>query len=264
LINYHNIFVDIIQRWLFKVELLLLIFAGVLSYFLSGLSMRPIEEKNKKTRRFLADVSHELKNPLSALKISLDVSKRQKDWRVGEVQEVFTDLESEVSRLIKITDDLLTLEATGGKRNFEYLNLKDVTNFVLKQLGAYAKKKNIQVSSDLADFYFKILRKDFEKLIFNIVHNAIKFSKQNSVIEIKLFSNGELRIKDYGIGIGKNELKHIFDRFYKIDSARTITENNGSGLGLSIVKDICETYDINIYVDSVVGKFTEFILTFQK
>jgi len=77
LLNYHKIFVDLIERWLFEIEALILVLAGFLSYFFAGLSMRTIEEKNERVKKILADVSHELKNPLSGIKLSLEISKKQ-------------------------------------------------------------------------------------------------------------------------------------------------------------------------------------------
>lgn len=263
LINYHKIFVDVIQNWLFELEFFLMIIAGLLSYFFAGLSMKPIEIKNERMKKFLADVSHELKNPLSAIKITLEISKNQEDWKVGEAQEVFKDLGAEVSRLIKITDDLLELEKRKTtETEIEEINLKDVILDVKKKLENFSQKKNIEWKTEFEDFYFLAKKNDMEKIFFNLLHNAIKFSKQNGKIELVL-KNGIFKIKDYGVGIPKDEQENIFKRFYKIDKARVLNENSGSGLGLAIVKDICEKYKIKINLKSKKNKSTIFILKFK-
>ncbi len=98
--------------------------------------------------------------------------------------------------------------------------------------------------------------------IFNLVHNAIKFSHPNSEIVVKLTNKGTLTIKDTGIGISKSELPHIFERFYKVDSSRTFDIDTGSGLGLAIVKKTVDKNGWKIKVKSEKDKETQFIIQF--
>ena len=261
LLNYHKIFVDLIERWLFEIEALILVLAGFLSYFFAGLSMRTIEEKNERVKKILADVSHELKNPLSGIKLSLEISKKQESWERGELENFFSDLENEVKRLINITNDLLILEKAKNDDEVKELNLREVLGEVLKSLEKKIEEKNILVKKDVEDFYFQANREEMKKIFFNLIHNAIKFSKQNGRIDLFL-DEGSFEIQDYGIGIKKKELKNIFKRFYKTDSSRRLEENSGSGLGLSIVKDLAEKYGIKIKVESEKGRGAKFILKF--
>ena len=130
-----------------------------------------------------------------------------------------------------------------------------------QKLQAYAQKKNIELKTKIEDIFVKVNGPELEKIIFNVLHNAIKFSSQNS--EVDIYTDGKnLVIQDYGVGIEKQDLKHIFDRFYKKDIARTISAENGSGLGLSIVKEFAEKNNIKIKVESKVGEGTKFILIF--
>jgi len=256
-LEFHKIFVEILKKWLFELEFLLLVFSSFLAYYFAGLSMRPIEEKDKKQKELISNISHELKNPLAGIKMSLEVSKKQKDWKKGEVQEVFQDLENEISRLIKITDDLVSLEKLGIKKK-KNIDVYKVLKKVLKSLKSFSQKKNIDFIERVEEeVFWKVNQDDLEKIFFNLIHNAIKFSKMNSKIEIVL-NKKEFKVKDFGVGIKKEDLKDIFERFYKIDNSRKLDDESGSGLGLSIVKELVEKNDLKIRVKSKFGSWTEF------
>jgi len=210
----------------------------------------------------LADVSHELKNPLSALKTSLEIASRQKHWSDGEVHEVFGDLEEEVTRLTQTTQDLLALEQIDEVKKTKEQNISNIVHNQINLLKNYAIKRNIVIKENLNDFECKVNIQDVEQVVFNLVHNAIKFSLPNGVVNVSLTTKGELFIKDNGVGIEDNELKHIFDRFYKVDDSRVFNEESGSGLGLSIVKKIVDKNNWKIFVTSEKGKGTEFRIQF--
>ncbi len=259
-LKYHKVFVEILKNWLFEIEFFLMILGAILAYYFAGISLRKIEENDQKQKRLLSDISHELKNPLSAIKMSLEVSEKQKEWRTMEVQEVFRDLKNEVSRLIKITDDLLISEKLKNNLKKEKINLKKIIKEVNKKLETFWKKKNIKIEvSDNIEIEWFLNKEDFEKIIFNLLHNAIKFSKQNGKIEIS-FDKKKILIKDFGVGIKKENLNKIFDRFFKEDEARRIETESGSGLGLSIVKELIDKNNLKIRVKSENGKGSEFII----
>ena len=261
-INLHQIFLEIIQKWILVIEGILLLISGVLSYFLSGKTLRPIEEKNKRQREFLSDVSHELKNPLSALKTSLEISAQQKDWKHGEVQEVFSDLKSEIDRLIHTTEDLLFLEKKNFHSEKTKIFLPEIIEKIQKRFTGLLQKKNIEYISHIENFSGSADEKELEKVIANIVHNAIKFSPPNSKIIVSLTEKGKFSVQDFGVGIAKKDLSHIFERFYKVDDSRVFTEENGSGLGLSLVKKICDANKWKISVNSEEKKGTIVVIDF--
>jgi len=257
-IDLHKSFLRDIRHWIVIIETILLVLAGFVSYFLAGRTLRPIQQKNELQRQFLADVSHELKNPLSALKISLEIAQKQKHWSDSEVRDMFDDLEGEVTRLTRTTEDLLVLEQS---KNTREMVMRDITEIIHSQmilLKDFAQKRNITIDEELEKFSCKVSAQDIEKIVFNLVHNAIKFSHPNGVVEIVLSQNGVLRIKDSGVGIDKEELPHIFDRFYKADTSRTFSDDNGSGLGLSIVKKIADSNNWKITIKSEVEKGSVF------
>ncbi len=262
IIDLHRVFLTDIRKWIVIIESILLLLAGFVSYFLAGRTLKPIQHKNELQRQFLADVSHELKNPLSALKTSLEIASRQKHWSDGEVHEVFGDLEEEVTRLTQTTQDLLALEQIDEVKKTKEQNISNIVHNQINLLKNYAIKRNIVIKENLNDFECKVNIQDVEQVVFNLVHNAIKFSLPNGVVNVSLTTKGELFIKDNGVGIEDNELKHIFDRFYKVDDSRVFNEESGSGLGLSIVKKIVDKNNWKIFVTSEKGKGTEFRIQF--
>jgi len=262
IIDLHRTFLINIRKWIVIVESILLILAGFVSYFLAGRTLRPIQYKNELQRQFLADVSHELKNPLSALKTSLEIATRQKHWSDGQVHDVFADLEEEVTRLTQTTQNLLVLEQIDEIQATKKQNISNIVQGQISLLKDFASKRNITIKEELNDFICSINARDVEQVVFNLVHNAIKFSLPNTSVNVLLSQKGKLRIKDDGIGIEQKDLDHIFDRFYKVDSSRTFDDDNGSGLGLAIVKKIADKNNWKIAVTSEKGHGTEFILQF--
>jgi signal transduction histidine kinase len=262
IIDLHRTFLEDIRKWIVIVESVLLVLAGFTSYFLAGRTLKPIQYKNELQRQFLADVSHELKNPLSALKTSLEIAARQKHWSDGEVHEIFDDLEEEVTRLTQTTQDLVALEQIDEARITKQQNISNIVHNQISLLKSYASKRNIFIKEDLNDFVCQVNIRDVEQVVFNLVHNAIKFSLPNGKVYVSLSSKGELRIKDEGIGIMQKDLNHIFDRFYKVDSSRTFDDNNGSGLGLAIVRKIVDKNNWKIFVTSKKDEGTTFRVQF--
>lgn len=261
-INVHHIFLQAIKKWIVIIQGFLLLISGVLSYFLSGRTLRPIQEKTQKQKEFLADVSHELKNPLSAIKTSLEISQQQKTWKQGELQEVFSDLESEINRLIHTTEAILELEKNPEKTKKEKIFLPEIIKQVEKRFAPLAVQKNITLDGTLENFSCLASPQDVEKVIANLLHNAIKFSDSNSRITVSLVENGKFSVQDFGIGIPQSEISALFDRFYKIDSSRLFTEESGSGLGLSLVQKICNANGWKIEVQSKEGEGSVFVVWF--
>jgi len=257
-------FLKIIKQWILIIESFLLFLTGILSWFLSGKTLLPIQKKNEQEKQFLADVSHELKNPLSAIKMTVDVSKKQKNWKKWEINEIFSDIDTEISRLITITEDLLILEKAQSTSTPSKVDIKSLITTVSKKCNVFAKIKNIELILNISPFSTILIKKDLEKVIFNILHNSIKFSHPNSKIAISLSQKGKIEIKDNGIGISKKECSKIFDRFYKAENARTFRCENGSGLGLSIVKKICDRNKWHISIFSRKNKETIVTINLSK
>ena len=170
----------------------------------------------------------------------------------------------EANRMNDIVIDMLSLSKIEHKEpvNFELLNIKSI---VLELLEIYKNKleeKTIKVNLDLEDNYINIDKKYADELIINLIDNAIKYNKLNGQIDIKLTKNSFV-IKDTGVGMSEEDRKHIFERFYRVDKAKS-KALGGTGLGLAIVKHICERHDFNISVKSKINEGSEFTIDFVK
>ena len=143
----------------------------------------------------------------------------------------------------------------------EDVNVSKIINDCIQELQQSIEKKKIQLITKLDDVTLVASQSDLYKLIKNILDNSIIYNNENGKIEINLNKN-KLVISDTGVGISKEDLDHIFERFYRVDKARS-KESSGTGLGLSIVKHICLLYGYKIDVDSTLGKGTKITIIFS-
>ncbi|MGL5506414.1 MAG: sensor histidine kinase, partial [Paraclostridium sp.] len=146
--------------------------------------------------------------------------------------------------------------------NKNVINIKDLIQNILYNYQSKALNKNINVHSDLKDVYVDVDKDQFSQVVINLLSNAIKYTNQNGNIYVKIYLENNiptLSIKDTGIGIPKEDLKYIFERFYRVDKSRN-KETGGIGVGLTIVKAIVSTHNGTISVYSQLGKGTEFII----
>ncbi len=246
----------------------ILLISGVLGYLLAGQTLRPIKEMTDEQKRFISDASHEIKTPLTSLKTAFEVFLRSKKKTITEAQEIIEDSVAEIDKLQSLSDALLRLS------NFEKPNqtvLDDVISMdtvvkeAMKKVSYLAKKKHIAINHTGDSFTLKGNRDSIVDLVVIILDNAIKYSSEKSVIDIKTknaSSAGMIEIQDYGMGIDKIDLQHIFERFYRSDWARTKSNGNGYGLGLSIAKKIVEMHKGQISASSEPKKGTVISIRF--
>ena len=170
---------------------------------------------------------------------------------------------NEAKRMNEMVIDMLNLSSLESEKisNNETNDLADVTKKIIESYKIKSDSKNIVIVSSLESLITKIPEKDLIHLISNLIDNSIKYSNNNSEINIKIADNLFV-IKDQGIGISKENQTRVFERFYQVDKTRTT--NQGSGLGLSIVKHICLKYDIKLNLESKLNKGTTIALEFPK
>lgn len=218
-----------------------------------------LEEARKE---FVANVSHELRTPLTNIKSYTETILENRDYLDKETEERFLGIISgETDRMTRIVKDLLTLSKLDhGKMEmtFERLDLKKLLKNVYDAMILQAQNSNISlnilVSNDLG--HVNGDRARLEQVIVNIVSNAIKYSAPNKKVKIYASNAGEnvkIAVIDQGFGIPEGDLGRIFDRFYRVDKARS-REKGGTGLGLSISKNIIEAHGGSIKIESVVEK----------
>ena len=214
---------------------------------------------------FVANVSHELKTPLTAIKGFSETLRYVDD---SETKNKFLDIiDKESERLTNLINDILILSNIENihKMESEYFNPGDVIENVLDMVKSQAYKKSIIIKYNDC-FNSEILgsKDKFHQLAVNLIENAIKYSNENGIVKIDLTLEEQyfvFKVKDNGIGIPKNDIPRIFERFYRVDKSRS---TRGTGLGLAIVKHIVKLFNGEISVKSKVGRGSTFTVKIKK
>ncbi len=248
-------------------DLTLLVIAVFVSYGLSRKTLSPLEEVYQKQKRFIANAAHELRTPLAVLKAGGQLIA-EKERSSDEYKKFVHESLEEVGRLIDLSNDLLFL-AQNTSHSIGDVQLFYLSETCLKQclhIAPYAEMKSNVVESDIApDISLRGKQSDIERLILNLLKNAIDYNHaQGTVLVTLVKKSGKavLSVQDSGIGISSKDLPYIFERFYKADTARTYNKNSGTGLGLAIVSDIVREHGATIAVESELGKGSRFEVTF--
>ena len=225
-----------------------------------------LRTSEQKRSNFVSDASHELKTPLASIKLLSD-SILQNDMDIATVREFVGDIGNEADRLNRMSQKLLSLSRIESQADSdcEITYIAPTVERAVRMLSAIAKKNKIHIEMNLEDDCpILILEDDLYQIIFNLIENGIKYNKPNGSLYISLHrseDNALLRVRDTGVGIPKESISHIFERFYRVDKARS-RNTGGSGLGLSIVRIIVERNGGAISVDSQVGEGSVFTVTF--
>lgn len=225
-----------------------------------------LQISEEKRNHFVSDASHELKTPLASIKLLSD-SILQNDMDIATIKEFVGDIGNEADRLTRMSEKLLSLSRIEGQTDneFEIVYLTPTINRVLRMLKTLAAQKNITFNIELeSDGTILIQEDDLYEIIFNLAENAIKYNVDGGSVCFTLNKDDEnviLQVKDTGVGIPSDAQSHIFERFFRVDKARS-RKSGGSGLGLSIVRNMVERNNGTIQVESVVGSGTTFTLSF--
>lgn len=216
---------------------------------------------------FVANVSHELRTPLTSVKgyaQALSQDLREKKFDQGE--KYLEVVSRNVDRLLVLVNDLLDLSSleSGIRLSLEKLDTASITESVLEQLEPIRiqKKIDLKLNYHAPNFWGDAMRA--QQVLMNLVQNAFQYVPQGGSLEVTWLpaeAGVELHVKDNGPGIGREHLRRIFERFYRIDKARA-RENGGTGLGLAIVKHIMQRHGGYIKAESQLGKGTEFVCFF--
>jgi len=226
-----------------------------------------IEAIESHRQEFVANVSHELKTPMSSIKVLAESLIHQPDTPIEIYQEFLYDINEEVNRETKIINDLLTLVTLDKKDNSLRIKEVDVNQLivdVMKRLKPLADLKNIQMLFEsYRNVQAEIDDTKMELAITNLIENAIKYNKEYGYINVSLdtdFKNFFIKIKDTGEGISQEHIDQVFRRFYRVDKTRS-RDTGGTGLGLSIVQKTIYMHQGSIKCKSELGQWTEFIVT---
>ena len=238
--------------------------ASSLNYMSDELSKTGEYERN-----FIANVSHDFRSPLTSIKGYVEAML---DGTIPpEMQEKYLRIVlAETERLTKLTNGILTLNNMDKKRNYLSISRFDV-NAVIRDTAAtfegICTPRQISIRLFLTDeqLYVSADLGKIQQVLYNLIDNAIKFSKDNSSIEIESDVRHEkvyISVRDHGIGIPRESLNKIWERFYKTDASRG-REPKGNGLGLAIVKEIISQHEQNITAISTEGVGTEFVFSLE-
>ena len=220
------------------------------------------ENMNSLKREFFANASHELKSPLTSIIGYQQLIQQGILTTKEEIQDATLRTIKEAQRMNKLIIEMLDLSRLENNvlTTIEDVNVSKIINDCLLEFKIAMDNKNIQVEKNLEDVILSASQSDLYKLIKNILDNSIAYNNDFGKIIITL-NKDKLIISDTGIGISKKDLEHIFERFYRVDKARS-KQNSGTGLGLSIVKHVCLSYGYKINVESVLGKGTTITILF--
>ncbi len=232
-----------------------------------SVSVGELQRVNKIRRDFVANVSHELKTPATSLKLLAESLVDILDEDQNQARFFAEELRNETERLAKLITDLLDLtrlESSEGIQNPQPVDIRSILMVVLARLRPAARHKNISLSwkrSGKAALY--AVRGDETQLtsmFTNLVENAVKYTPAGGRVDVTGESDESeviVRVSDTGIGIPKKYLGRIFERFYRVDKARS-KETGGTGLGLSIVRHIAENHGGRVAVESIPGEGSTF------
>ena len=226
-----------------------------------------IENFDQSRSQFVQNASHELKTPLATMKILLENLIYQPDMPADLRAEFMQDMNHEIDRLSGIITDLLTLTQMDAQQTVLKLEQVDFTapcEETLHALQPAAEKATLTISANLASGV--MLQADESKLsqvAYNLIDNAIKYTPEGGTVSISLNTDSRravLVVRDTGIGIPDADVAHIFDRFYRVDKARS-RATGGTGLGLSIVRQMVQLHGGEISVESAADKGSAFTVT---
>ncbi len=236
-----------------------------ISYAINEMATQ-IEMIENSRDQFVSNVSHELKTPLSSIKVLSDSLLIQEDVPKEMYVEFLEDIVSETDRLTNIVNDLLTLvkiDQSNVVLNIESTPIGDLVQKIIKRIRYIATGKNIEIDFKMEeDFEIEVDQIKIDLAIANLIDNAVKYTNENGKVTVEIVKDNAyayIKVEDTGNGIEKEELANIFKRFYRIDKTRD-RETGGFGLGLSITYSITLLHNGDIKVTSELGVGSKFII----
>ncbi len=249
-----------------------MIVVAVASWWLAGLAMRPIYQSYRQIQQFTADAAHELRTPLAATQATIDSALLMPDLDIKEAWDILGTIKRQNQRLTSLIVDLLMLSRFDRQSisvQRELCSLNDIIADLVEEFAAMAISAKVILKSEIRvnkDVNIVGNSEQLYRLFSNLIVNAIQYTLPGGEVTVILESydsDVEIRVRDTGIGIPKNELSHVFDRFYRVNSDRS-RHTGGSGLGLAIAKAIVLSHHGSLEVESEVGKGSTFIVTLPK
>lgn len=225
-----------------------------------------LQETENARRRFVSDASHELKTPLAAIRLLTDSILQNENIDGATVREFVSDIGQEAERLSRITEDLLRLTRldSGVAETPERVEISPVLERVVKMLRPVADEKDVSIVTVCSDGAAAAATPgEIHQILYNLMENAVKYNRRGGFVRVSVDMGEEtstITVEDNGIGIPAEDLPRVFERFYRVDKARSRAAG-GTGLGLSIVRDTVSRRGGVVRAEGVPGGGTRFIVT---
>jgi signal transduction histidine kinase len=252
---------DGIEMIVLTIDGIVLFVVGGVGYFLAGRTLRPIQESLDRQKRFTMDASHDLRTPLTIMKTEIEVALQNKNMNPEGYKKTLVSGLEEIQTMSQLVEDLLTLARNENKTNViekTQVNYTQLVKKLISRIQNQAEEKSITLKVDITSTsIINVYESSFTRALENVIQNALHHTKKGGTISVALMEVGKhskLVIEDTGVGIHYKDLPYIFDRFYKASHSRN--DKAGSGLGLSIAKEIIESFGGTISLTSIEGKGT--------
>lgn len=217
-------------------------------------------------QEFVSNVSHELKTPITSMKVLADSLIQNEDADLEMYKEFMTDIAAEIERESEIINDLLTLVKTdksSAEMNIEEVDVNELLEVIIKRVTPIASSRGIDISYEsYRDVVADIDQVKFSLALTNIIENAVKYNVDNGWVKVTLnadHKNFHIKVMDSGVGIPDDCKEHVFERFYRVDKARS-RDTGGTGLGLAITRNVILMHKGSIKLYSESGEGTTFTI----
>lgn len=247
--------------------LVAMVIATAAGHFMSGRAIVPLKEAYEKQRQFAADASHELRTPLAVVMASAELLLNDSSIQSPFLKQVIEDVRDEVKKMTKLVGDLLVVARSDNKAlklKPQKFDLAELLQQNIRMMQPLAEKKKVALhEKNMKKTMIHADEQKIKQLVLILVDNAVKYTPEGGEVTVSMekAERGRVRfaVKDTGIGISEADREKIFDRFYRVDKARS-REMGGNGLGLAIAQEIVNLHKGEISVESEQGKGTTFFV----
>jgi signal transduction histidine kinase len=254
-----------IRYFLLFLNTCILFAGGGLAYILAGKTLDPLKKAHESQAQFISDASHELKTPLTSLRLAQEIFLRMSPIKIVDATNLAHENIKEIDQMHELIDTLINMSKLDQARQPQHphIQMKELIASSVSTIQNLAQTKQILISDTHIDASIRGDMRMLQKLMVILLENAIKYSHAHTTISISGSIHGKwyhLSVTDQGEGIPEHDMPHIFTRFYRGDAARTRNIHAGHGLGLAIAQKIAQIHRTEITVKSKVGHGSTFSL----
>ena len=239
-----------------------------ISIRLSHLAAKPMEKAMDMERKFVADISHDLKTPITVILANNSIIRSNPALTVGDNMQWLDSTENAASDMMELISQMLTLSSLESVEQHikkESVNLSSTAERCVLQLESIAYERNITIEDSIQEQVIIQSEEEYTRRICSsLIENALKYEPDNGKIDIKVYTSRKkavFSVQNFGSVIDREDLPHIFDRFYRSDKTRNL--HNGHGLGLPIIRQMTKLLDAHITVESSPANGTTFLVIFE-